>query len=479
MAVKPMPRRRNEVVVHTVLPVLAIVGSIVFGFSRYGGNLNLLFTPAMMAVALLLLIRQPLSYLSFVMWVWMLTPLIRRITDFRSDFHLTSLVMVAPLAVTLLSVVSLLRYRRRLDGRALLPYALIVAVLIYGFFIGAPRTGLPAAVLGMANWIAPIVFAAHILVTPEAPVDKARAMLRALVMGGLVIGIYGIVQYVLMPEWDVFWMVSAQLDSIGAPLPYSVRVFGPLNSPGPFAQFVGAASLAALATRSRLRWATVVVAVVALLLTLVRAAWLAWLVGFLVMVYWAPWRQKGRYFTAAVAATVLIVPLLVVTPLGAGVLARMASFEDASNDVSFTDRKDLYGFFYQMVETSPGGYGIGVTGAASAQLSGEDLNLAGSVQLIDSGFVEIFFSFGLLGSVMLVGIALAVGQALPDPRNPLAVASMVVVISVLPVMFFGNVFVGATGMLIYPFAALARSFTLADLPSQFRRTRAVAVAASP
>ena len=49
---------------------------------------------------------------------------------------------------------------------------------------------------------------------------------------------HGIIQYVFLPPWDAGWMRAVNLSSVGEPTAFRVRVFGSLESPGPYAMVV-------------------------------------------------------------------------------------------------------------------------------------------------------------------------------------------------------------------------------------------------
>ena len=94
------PRMRRALGLQAVLAL----GVAAIGLSPAAGTLNFLYTPLIVAFAAWLLFFRPLGYIGFVVWVWMLTPLVRRLADYASGYHVVSIVMIAPLAATLLSL---------------------------------------------------------------------------------------------------------------------------------------------------------------------------------------------------------------------------------------------------------------------------------------------------------------------------------------------------------------------------------------
>lgn len=439
-----------------IVPAGLFVVLLLLGLSPLGRLLNYLFTPAMMVMGLALLYLRPVSYLGFTMWVWMLTPFYRRLSDVHGGYTDASLVMLAPIAVTACCGFAIASNIRRGSPKALWPYIGLMAVVIYGFFSGALQNGLPAATLALLNWVLPILFALHILTLQEEAGEKARQIMLAMVWGGLIIGVYGLIQYLILPAWDAEWMRGSALESIGAPIPRMVRVFSTLNSPGPYAQFVSASALIAIATRSRMRWGSIVFSLVGLLLSLVRAAWGSWAIALVMLFFWSNVRQKIAFAATALAAILVITPAIAFSPLGETINARFATLSNASSDTSYIERVDLYRRFSSTALSSIAGVGLGRTGVISARLSGQSPDAVDATNNIDSGVLEIFYTFGLLGAVFLAMFGAIYVTSWPDRSNPYGVAAMVVAMSCAPLVFFGNPLTGASGMLLYPFVALAR-----------------------
>jgi hypothetical protein len=64
------------------------------------GVLQYLFPIAAVLTAVLIERRSLTGYLSFVIWLWMLTPLVRRLADLQSGWHEPSLILLAPYGAT-------------------------------------------------------------------------------------------------------------------------------------------------------------------------------------------------------------------------------------------------------------------------------------------------------------------------------------------------------------------------------------------
>ncbi|MFW6772739.1 hypothetical protein ACOACO_00515 [Nocardioides sp. CPCC 205120] len=69
--------------------------------------------------------------------------------------------------------------------------------------------------------------------------NASDAVSRGAPWATLALASYGLIQFQFLPSWDRAWMIASDLNSIGAPLPGQVRVFGSLESPGPYALVLG------------------------------------------------------------------------------------------------------------------------------------------------------------------------------------------------------------------------------------------------
>jgi len=437
-----------------LLPTAFFSSVVAIGMTHAAGALNLAYVPLSLLVAGILLVRRPAAYLGFVLWTWTLTPLVRRMSDYQSGYHSVSIIMIAPLAVTALCVLPLMFKHSYRNTSNATPYYFYLSILAFGFFVGATQVGVSSAALGLANWALPPLFGIYVLRSPGAFNPKIETIFRSLIWITVVIGVYGIGQYIFLPKWDAYWMISSELESIGRALPYEVRVFGPLNSPGPYASFAAAGVVASFATQEKGRLPAMILGGIGLLLSLVRAAWISWLVGLLFLIFSSPSREKRKILFLTAAAAVLIAPPLVLSPLGSRIIDRIESLNDTRSDSSLISRQQLYSHYSEHLLDSLVGSGLGITGTVSAKIGGQTDSEVGTS--IDSGLLEAFYDFGVLAIPLLACLLLMTGKALFNGTGKSSVAALGVAVTGLPMLFFGNTLTGASGMLIFPFLALAQ-----------------------
>lgn len=435
---------------------LILGAAILMAMTPAAAIVNVAFAPVCLAVALFMFQYQKTDYLKFTLWVWMLSPLLRRIVDYNTVWHENSLIMVAPLLVTLVSGISIFYKNPRVIRHGEVPYVIFILVVFLGFFVGVTSSGLVAGFFALVNWAIPAIFALYILRTQLPAIWIAETLFNVLTRGALVLGAYGAYQFFFLPPWDAAWMTAANLGSIGAAVPGGVRVFGTLNSPGPYAFYMSAGLLALMGSRSSMRWFTAAPAAAGLMLSLVRSAWGGCIVGLLLIIAWSPTKNIVKYLAALVVVATLSIPVVAFSPVGQRFVDRLETIVRLQEDTSFIARQELYLEYSDRLLTTVGGVGLGQSGAAG-RLSSDSANSFA----IDSGLIEIILLFGVAGLIMIGTIGVIALKSLPDRRSPEAIIAWSIAVSGCTGLLFGNTLVGVQGMLVLPFFALARRCSVA------------------
>src|SRR6185312_11309533 len=169
--------------------------------------------------------QSPVTYTSFSLWLWFVTPFVRRVFDYRHGWNPTNLVLLAPPLVAALSFLTLWRHARELRRRLFVPYLLIIGALGYGYMVGVMVAGFVPATYALLTWLAPIMFGIHLALSWRQYVALSASVRRTFAVALPVLAAYGVYQFVRIPKWDAAWMISSDLRSIGSPLPFLVRVF--------------------------------------------------------------------------------------------------------------------------------------------------------------------------------------------------------------------------------------------------------------
>ena len=446
-----------------LLPLVVAAAMVAAGL---GGWLTWLFTPVALAAGLWLYARAPSrGFIAFCYMLWMVAPFVRRLADWQGGRHDLSPIMLAPALVTGLGLFSAMRAGPQLLGRGFLPFGVAAIVCLYGGLLGLSQGRGAAALFGLLNALAPIALAIHILVLRRDADHAAGAVFGMLAWGGMIMGAYGVLQYLSPPAWDVAWMRAAEIASVGQPSPRQVRVFATMNAPGPFAVMMSACLLAMLAgAGGRARWLGAPAGGVALVLSLVRSAWGGLIIGVGVLIALASAKRRLGYLAAACGLALATAPLAAFGAAEA-VGVRIGGLARLDQDVSLQRRAAFHAEMTMEVLANPLGQGLGGSGVAT-RLSTEGAAL-GARGAFDSGVLDLLFTYGWAGAVMLAAVIATVAGALRASwSGPGAQLAAAIVVGTTAQLLFFNVLGGATGMLVFPFAALA--LALADREREAR-----------
>jgi hypothetical protein len=413
--------------------------------------LELFYPAGAVAVAALLYKRSPAHYLSFVVWLFFLTPEVRRLSDFfNGTFSDRSLIMLAPVIAAALCGMNLLTHFRVLMQRRAIPLTLIVLGIFYGYVIGMVGAGIAAASYTLISWLFPVLIAFHILVTWRHYPEYHRTMLKTFVFGGFVIALYGVFQYVSPPPWDAFWLLQSGMVSEGVPLPFGMRVASTMNSSGPFAIAMMACLLMTLAARNKMAFLAGGLAVPALIGTMSRSVVGGLAIGLVYLFVMLDGRSRLRLAGGIAVIVLLCSPVAMVDEISDKAMARFSTVTQLDNDYSYQVRTEIYNHFLSEMTTNIAGQGLGMTGLGS-KLSGD-----GSSNNVDfdSGLMEVPYVLGWPGTLLyaaglLMLILRAFVASFARKSDRFAVAGTAAAFGVLAMMVFVNTLIGSGGMFFF------------------------------
>jgi hypothetical protein len=429
-----------------------VAGAFVTGS---GALLQLAFPAAALAGAAVIYWREPVAYIAFAWWIWIVSPFVRRLSDVQAGWHEMNPISITPMLVSAVVLPGLLRRLPQFRHKALMPFVLMTVALLYGTAVGAVRNTVPAAVYAATTWFSPLMLGAYLVVHWQRYPEHRTRLGRVFVWMLIITGIYGVWQFVSPPEWDRYWMVQSGMDSIGSPEPFRVRVFSMLNAPGPFAYVIEAALLFMLAVHRRGRALAIVAGLAAFLLSLVRSAWLGILVGLVLWFVYAPWRRPGRALLRA-AATIAIAGVLAyaasfVVPterIRQAASERMATLTNIGSDYSYRERRRDFSGHITNISQDPVGEGLGSTGTSV----GLDRPVVG-IRDFDNGVLEIFYALGWPGGGLFVAglawLVLALLRRGEERSDDMARAARAAGIALLCQAIFGNVFANVSAAILW------------------------------
>jgi hypothetical protein len=434
--------------------------TLVFGMMLILGAANLvrpLYPAVALITAVMLFSIQRGQYVAFVIWLFMITPFVRRVVDYQAGYQDTSTVMLAPLLAAAVACTMLVKKLPLLYTITFLPFLFVLVGLLYAYFIGIVNSGPLPATYDLLLWVVPLAFGFAIASDWRSFPMYRDSIFRAFLWGGAVLGAYGIYQYFFLPVWDAHWMrnaATAGFTSIGYPFPLQVRVFGTMNGPTAYGAMMMPALLIVLVASNWMRFPTGILGLGGFALSIVRTAWLGWAVGVAFLMLKLRGGRRLKLVVGLMAMAMLALPVLTSGDIGERFLNRLDTFGDLEGDKSYQARQELYGMMTERALTNVIGTGVGAVGVATKLSSG-----TGRVEFnIDSGLLFVPYTLGWPGALlMLIGVSalLIRPPGIVDRRNETAVqVGTAVCMAMIAMMLSYNSMYGVGGMIFWTFMGL-------------------------
>lgn len=334
---------------------------------------------------------SPPHYLGLCVWLFVLTPLMRRIADYEAGWQHVSPIMLAPFLASALTVLVAVRYLL-FDQRSSRdwPFWLVLVSIAYGLLVAVLYGRLLSGLFEALRWTIPPCVALYILFYARQAEAIGAVLTRTFGFVLPFLGLYGILQFFLMPPWDAYWMANAPMRSIGRPEPFEVRVFSTLNSPLSLSTAL-TTGLLLLAARPSLGFALRgLPAFVALLLSLVRTAWGGLVVGVIWLFALGPIGARLKLIFAGVALALGVVAILTVPQVNEMIAERVEITGSLEHDVSARARIKQYTAFPGMLDAWLFGRGLGWTGTYGHLDEFEKI-------IFDSALIDIMLALGIVG----------------------------------------------------------------------------------
>lgn len=437
---------------HDALDWVAILGFVfltAFGVLIHAGGLfRLVFPAGAFLVAVFLYPRSPMLYLGFAWWVAFLAPFVRRLIDYQSGWVDPSPVLLAPFLVLMVTALSFVRTLPRLYRQGGLPFILAIAAVVYALLVGVIKQSPTAVIVPLLNWITPILFGCYLFVHWRDYPRYRQNLQHVFLWCVLLTGAYGVLQYLIAPEWDRFWLVNTKALAFGTPEPLGMRIFSTMNSPGPFATVMMAGLLLLFSSRSQWRFIAVTVGYLSFLLSLVRSAWFGWAVGLITFIPTLKPKLQMRLVVSILVMAICVIPLINLEPFATVINSRLNSLTSvSSNDVSYNDRLEGYNDFLGQALSEIPGEGLGFTIAH------------GTIGSNDSGILSIFFMFGWFGAIPYLGgiflLFISLFRSSEGRSDPFIAAARAISLGIFAQIGLGVATAALSGIVMWGFAGMA------------------------
>lgn len=452
-----------------IASVTLFAGAIIGSFAGAGTILRLLFPLGALVVGLFLYFRYPVFFIGYTCWVWFSTPFIRRIADYyRGSFDESSLMLLAPYLVGLITLLTVFRYLPIACRTGDLPFILAMGAVFFGFLVGVINNPMVAVARTFLDWMPPVLFGFHVSMSWRRYPEVRKTLESTFLWTCIVTGSYGVYQYLTAPYWERYWLENVGNISFGNPAPMAIRVWSTMNSPPPYGCVMMAALLLLFVNRSWLRIPAAAAGYLAFLLSLVRAAWAGWLIGLLVLIPSLKPQVQMRVIATIVVMALCVVPLTVVEPFSDVIGDRIESFTNVQNDTSYRARAEIYDQNLGTALSDFIGKGLGSTWVVKENGQVERVAL-------DSGILDTFFTLGWFGGLpYLVAILMLIYAQFHGNEtllDPFVTACRAIAMSFAATLMLGPFMTGLPGLVFWGFLGAGMSARKYYRSTQFRHLR--------
>ncbi len=370
--------------------VIAFWVSIGLLLMVHGGRiLEPVFPLSALAVAYYLCYRSPATYVSFVWWVWFLSPVIRRMIDYQVGGYTFGPWTFAPMLVTSVSLIGFFTTLPKFYRGAAFPIVISAFAMIYCVAISF-YLPLRTITFGILTALSVITFAYYLVIHWRQHQLIQVVTQRAFLWGTIFVGSYGIYQFLVAPPWDTFYMTSEFGNAaFGLPEPLKIRVFSTMTSPYAAATTLIAGIMISLGSKNPLRWLAMPLGTLTILLTLTRGCWLGFLAAIMAAIVVSKFRYKVRLVFAITVIGLIIFGVASSESFQTAIFQRVDSLSAGDADGSFNARKMAFNAAFGIAIQEIVGRGF-----VSSALIGDT-----GVPMGDNGILYILSSLGWIGCV--------------------------------------------------------------------------------
>jgi O-Antigen ligase len=413
--------------------------------ARFSNILQIAFPVGAFFIGIFLYFRYPILYLGFNWWIWFLAPLVSRLVEYQNNLANPGfrLIILSPYLVTICTGISFFRYIPKLYKREGLPFLLAFISLMYALLIGIAQGNSVIRVIQVVlSWLPGIFLGFHLLANWRSYPAYRENTQKVFYWGVLVMGIYGIVQYIVAPDWDKFWLANAQdlQFCCGWPEPFMMRVWSTLNYPFTFGYAMMACLLLLLSRQNIASTPAIIFGLLSFLLSQVRGAWLGFAVGLIMFFSALNLRLKFRLVLTIFVIAIFSIPLAISSPIFDVIASRILTLSSGQEDGSAMERQRIYAELFNSVIGEIIGKGMG-----------------GS-SIVDAGLLDILNTLGWFGLLFYgVGVYLLFYSlfSYAEARfDPFMNASRSIVASIFVTIPFNNSMILLPGVLFWGFGGM-------------------------
>jgi hypothetical protein len=395
--------------------------------------LIILFPVMSLSVGFFLYQRFPTIYISFTLWLWFLTTFVARLIGYKIGSVAPGGNATAPLVTWICFLAFIQNFPNLIKNRdgIGLAYILCFGSLFYSILLRWSYViSSPISEIGIfLGTLAPIILSFNLYANWRDYPSYRSKIQKTFLWMVIVIGGYGIFQFLVAPAWDTISMVLNVGDNtwIGKPEPLGIRVFSTMTSPFTFAINLMPGLILLNVSQSRWKFIAIILGYLSMLLTQYRTAWYSLTIAILILIFPQKSQTQIRLISSLMIIIMISLLLTNVEPFASVIRQRLDTFSNLAEDYSGTHRIEQFQNAFPFALTELIGKGIG----------NESINYDNTLveySGFDMGIIQVLLSLGWIGTIPYIsGITLFISKMFWNfPRNDLfAACSRAIVIASL------------------------------------------------
>lgn len=425
-----------------------------------GSIVGIIFPVASLAVGVFLYRRYPVIYLSYSLWLWFLGHIVGRLFSYKMGYLIggpgTSGALIA--SIPFFALIQGLPKSIKNRDQIFLAFTLCISSIVYSFFVrlisNPTPEGIQRDIVLILTTISPLLLGFHLYINWQNYPNFRSNLQKTFLWSAIVMGGYGLFQFLVAPGWDTQWMITSEGDReswSGKPEPLGIRVFSTMWDPYAFSLNLMPSLILLLFSSSNLRFVGLSVGFLSFLLSTYRTAWYSFVIAILVFVISLKSQKQIRILLILMSVVLIIFFLSTSEPFVSVISQRFGSFSNMEEDISGQGRIELFNQLFEISISELIGKGLNVGDIIV------DNNPSSTIRFwnYDQGFLQLLLSMGWIGTVpYLAGIIILLSKLF---RNRLvqidmfAASARAIVIASLSRIFTSSILLGGFALPLWIF----------------------------
>jgi hypothetical protein len=405
---------------------------------RAGKEISLIYPVSIVLLGLLIYFKYPSFYIGLVWWVWFISPLVRRFSDFYSNFDPTNPILLTPFLIVFITLPTVVSNIPNLFRSRKIYFVLPIVTIIYGAILGAIVREPSVVALGFLEWFSPVLFGSYLYLHWRIYPEISERLNSIFMWGVLVMGAYGVYQFMVSPPWDIYWLTESGFSTGGRLAPYSLNIWSTMPSNRPFGT-VMMAGLTLLLINERLnpiKTPATGFGYLSFLLARKRTTWLSLIFSVLVLNLSLKSKKQMQLLISILITAALVIPLSQISPFSDFIGERVNTLSNLQSDNSANVRTNTFKELIGPALTSLVGSGIGG-------------------KSFDNGILSSLFDIGWIGTLCyffsIIFILFSIFKTPAHRLDKFALASRAIALSTFVQLPLGQPHLADQGMVLWCF----------------------------